>query len=181
MAAFAPLLRALGQGTWTVVALVLGLGTAVELVGVLTGFPFGRYVYTDRWWPAVRLNEWTWFPLAVPFAWCLMAGASYLTVTRLGRGTSRFLYIPLAGLLAAGVDLMMEPVMVHRLAYWQWQEPGPLPGGAPVSNFLGWFGTTAVAATVLHSFGAAKAWESPEPRVVLAGHAALTLGIGLLP
>ena len=173
MAAFGPLVRSLGARAWWGLGAVLLLGTIVELTGVLTGFPFGQYAYTDRWWPSVPLLNGGWFPLAVPFAWFLMAGASYLA---LGRGLA---FVPLAGLLAASLDLVMEPVMVYRLGYWRWLVPGPLPGGAPLLNFLGWFATASLAALVLHALGAFTV-KAVEPRVVLAGHLALTLGLGAI-
>jgi putative membrane protein len=152
----------------------------VEIAGVLTGFPFGRYAYTDRWWPTVLLPGSARFPLQLPFAWFLVAGTAYLTVAGFGQGRLGKGYVPMAGLLAALVDLVMEPVMTGRLAYWRWLDPGPLPGDAPVANFLGWFATAAVAAVALNAFGAARAWRSPEPRIVLLGHLALTLGIGAM-
>jgi putative membrane protein len=180
IAAFGPLVREVGGRAWAALGVVLVLGTCMEVAGVLTGFPFGRYAYTDRWWPVVSIAPDVLFPLQLPFAWFLMAGGSYLTVIWIGQGRLGKLYALFAGLMAALLDLMMEPVMVHRLAYWNWLTPGPLPGGAPLSNFLGWFATTALAAVALNAFGANKAWRTPEPKMVLLGHMALTLGIGLL-
>ncbi|MGV3618654.1 MAG: carotenoid biosynthesis protein [Fimbriimonas sp.] len=178
-AAFEPLVRELGGRAWAALGVVLALGGSIEVAGVLTGFPFGRYAYTDRWWPVVTLVDGARFPLQLPFAWFLMAGASYLTVIWIGKGGHGKLYAPLTGLLAAALDLIMEPVMVGPLGYWRWLDPGPLPGGAPWSNFLGWFATAALAAVALNAFGAAKAWEAREPKVVLLGHMILTIGIGL--
>jgi len=173
-AAFGPLVRELGRRAWIALMLVLVLGAAVEYVGVTSGFPFGRYAYTDAWWPTVPLPSDGHFPLQVPFAWFLMAGASYLAASRLPA-----LVAPLGGgLLAAGLDLLMEPVMAGPLGYWRWLDPGPLPGGAPVANFLGWLGTATIAGLAMQALGARRVSESREPVVVLAGHLLLTLGIG---
>lgn len=180
VAAFQPLFREIGGKAWAALGVVLVLGTCMEVAGVLTGFPFGRYAYTDRWWPTVPIAEGVLFPLQLPFAWFLMAGASYLMVAWIGQGRLGKFYALFAGLLAALLDMAMEPVMVHRLGYWRWMTPGPLPGGVPLSNFLGWFATTALAAVALNAFGAGKAWRAPEPKLVLLGHMLLTLGLGLI-
>lgn len=180
VAAFGPLVREVEGRAWAALGVVLILGTCIEVAGVLTGFPFGHYAYTDRWWPVVSLTPDALFPLQLPFAWFLMAGGSYLTVTWIGQGRLGNMYALLAGLLAAFLDLVMEPVMVHHLGYWKWLTPGPLPGGAPLSNFLGWFATTALAAIALNAFGGNRAWRAREPKLVLLGHMVLTLGIGLM-
>lgn len=180
VAAFEPLVREIGGRAWAALGVVLTLGACIEIAGVLTGFPFGHYAYSDRWWPVVPLADGVLFPLQLPFAWFLMAGASYLTVVALGQGRLGKVYTLLTGLLAALLDLVMEPVMVGRLGYWRWTVPGPLPGGAPISNFLGWFATAAIAAVALNAFGGAKAWRVHEPKIVLAGHMVLTLAIGLI-
>ena len=159
---------------------VLVLGTVAEVAGVLTGFPFGRYAYTTRWWPVVSLPDGHWFPLQVPFAWFLVVGASLLAVSRLGQGRLGKGSVLLTGALAATIDLIMEPVMTGPLGYWRWLDAGPLPGGAPIANFLGWFATAAVAALALNAFGAAQAWRAWEPTAVLVGHVALVLGIGAI-
>jgi putative membrane protein len=72
----------------------------------------------------------------------------------------------------------MEPVMVRQLGYWRWLEAGPLPGGAPFANFLGWFATATLAAAILLS--TRPRLEQNDPVWVLAGHATLTLGLGAI-
>lgn len=168
-------MRALGRRATLALALVLFLGAAVELIGVTTGLPFGRYIYTDRWWPTVPLPDGGRFPLLLPFAWFLVAGAAALAVRV--RGLPGAL---LGGLLAAGVDLFMEPVMAGPLDYWRWLEPGPLPGGAPILNFVGWFATASLAGAVLRALGSDAVEDVREPRIVLLGHLALTLGLGAI-
>jgi putative membrane protein len=103
----------------------------IEWLGVCTGFPFGRYSYTDRWWPAVALPNGGFYPLVVPFAWLMITGGSYLFA------------------VAACLDLVMEQVMTSRLDYWRWTERGPLPGQAPVTNSAAWFGLGVLSGTSL--------------------------------
>ena len=103
-----------------------------------------------------------------------MAGASVLVFSP---------HRPLAavligGLLASVVDLLMEPVMTGPLGYWRWLRPGPLPGGAPVENFLGWWVVATLAGLVL-TLGA-PSLRSKAPPWVLGGFAVLILGLGLI-
>jgi|GEM_PF-675015 len=175
------MLKAAGAGIWRGFWQVLLLGVAVEVVGVITGFPFGRYAYSQRWAPVVHLPGVGWFPLLVPLAWFLIVGAAAASVTRFGRGERPpWVYAAWAALAAATVDLVMEPVMVYRLGYWEWLDKGPLPGAAPLTNFAGWFAASFVAAWWLYKAGARAANISWDPPIVLAGHVAMTIGLGLL-
>jgi putative membrane protein len=145
------------------------IGTSAEVIGLATGYPFGRYVYTTAWQPTVQLGQLGPFPLLLPFAWLLMVGAAEGTV---GPRPYRVLIV---ALLAAAIDLLMEPVMAGPLGYWKWLDKGPLPGGAPLLNFIGWFAVALLATTVSRQSEA-----RPTARYVLAGHLALTVGIGLI-
>jgi uncharacterized membrane protein len=127
----------------TLVAVTTGGGLLVEIVGVHTGFPFGRYHYSGglgpRWYavPLVIALAWTWM------AWPAWLAAGALTVRPAAR-------IVLAGLGLAGWDLFLDPQMVAA-GFWRWHHPQPgLPGvpGVPLTNYLGWLGvaTAMVAA-----------------------------------
>lgn len=159
--------------------LALGFGAGAEILGLASGFPFGRYAYTGAWWPSVELPVGS-FPLALPFAWLLMAGAARLSIvgsqsTKVPRALAFSL---VGGLLAATVDLAMEPVMAGPLHYWRWLAPGPLPGGAPVANFLGWWGTATFAGLILTS--GAPPVRGVAARWVLGGFVVLIVGLGLI-
>ncbi len=149
------------------IALAVGIGAAAEIIGVYTGFPFGSYTYSAAWWPAIPLPGSHWFPLLVPFAWMMVAGASYLTARRFFVGP---MSVVVGALIAALVDLAMEPVMVEKLGYWSWTPSGPLPGGAPILNFVGWFAVSLVAGSILHRSLRDNQVSAREPGIVLAGH-----------
>ncbi len=173
-------LRALGPGakTWPFALLI---GAASEVCGLYTGLPFGAYAYTDAWWPTVPLPGGHRFPVALPFAWLMMAGAGYLVAARWARrpGTSPAWWaVPLGGVLAALADVPMEPVMAGPLGYWRWLEPGPLPGGAPVANFVGWVVVSAAAGAVLR-LGPPPP-DSREPLIVLLVHSLFVVALGAL-
>ncbi|MGA7733387.1 MAG: carotenoid biosynthesis protein [Chloroflexia bacterium] len=120
--------------------LIFSLGVALEYVGVLTGFPFGAYRYTGVLVPDLPGGV----PLAMGFAWLAVIVGGHFTArraspvarTRAGNVVALSL---VGGLLAVGLDLLLEPVAYHVKGYWQW-----LPGdgayyGIPVSNFVAWF------------------------------------------
>lgn len=125
---------------------VLALTAIVEVVGLSTGYPFGRYHYTRLWQPGIFLNErGRWFPLALPLTWFILASACVLIVRS---RTSGWRAILLAGLALSVVDAVLEPVMIGPVGFWRWDEPGPLLG-APWTNSAGWMLTGVLAATLL--------------------------------
>jgi bisanhydrobacterioruberin hydratase len=135
-------------------AVIAGLSWGVEHLGVTTGWPFGRYDYTDvlGW----KLDGSV--PLPIPFAWLLVVPAAVgmaLAVLRgaFGGGSDlaprRRTILLLAPLLAVGLDLLLEPVAAYITDYWRWIDGGPYYG-VPTANFIAWW-TTAfvlVAATL---------------------------------
>ena len=124
---------------------VLLLGAAAEVTGLYTGFPFGQYSYTARWSPVVALPGGNYFPAILPFAWLLMAGAAWAISP--GEGWRK---AAISGGLAALIDIPMEAVMTGPLAYWRWDPGGPLPGGAPITNTIGWFVVATGAGLLLN-------------------------------
>ncbi|WP_337193175.1 carotenoid biosynthesis protein [Deinococcus xianganensis] len=110
-------------GLMALVAFVLGLG--VEVLGSRTGIPFGVYSYATAPGPLLL-----GVPLIVPLGWFALT----LTATSLSGGRPW-----LAGLLMLLWDVGLEPLMTAQ-RYWVWSDPLPLWAGAPVQNFLGWWG-----------------------------------------
>ena len=128
------------RGALAAAVIALG-GWAIEYVGVQTGWPFGRYVYTEvlGW----KLGA---VPLPIPFAWLLVVPAALGVAAWLVRGWWR---VPVAAGLALALDVLIEPTAAHVVGYWQWQSSGPYYG-IPTSNFIAWGSTALVlaAATV---------------------------------
>lgn len=113
------------------------VGNVFENLGVATGFPFGRYYYTDAMGP--KLFQ---VPILVGLAYVWMG---YLSWT-LGRVILGNLRSPLVGtrvitlpLVAAFImiawDLANEPVWANLDRLWVWQESGAY-FGVPLTNFL---------------------------------------------
>lgn len=119
---------------------VLVLGVTAEYVGLVTGFPFGAYEYTGKWWPSVPTPAGP-FPVLLPFAWTMIAGHAYLAVAPfVGRALGGLF----GGCLAVLVDIGMEGPMQRVFQYWKWIDAGPWDG-APDLNLLGWWLVSAAA------------------------------------
>jgi uncharacterized membrane protein len=150
------------------------LGASAELIGLNTGFPFGRYRYTDAWKPTIELSQFFFFPVLLPLAWFLIVGASWLTFSHL----KGWMSILMTGVLATIIDFGMEEVMVRRLKYWFWLDESRLPGGAPWLNSVGWFVVSVWAATILRRRCAEKIDESTnEGPLVLSLYLCLMLAL----
>jgi putative membrane protein len=113
---------------WLWAVCVLMLSFMLEWVGVHTGRPFGKYLYTDILQP-----QWNGVPLAIAFSWLMLLLGSAKIVQRCGAGGSRLLSIFCVAILMTLFDLVMEPAAV-RLGYWTWQK-----GSIPLQNFIVWF------------------------------------------
>ncbi len=152
---------------------VLALGAAAEIAGLYTGLPFGRYEYTDRWQPIVPLPGDQRFPVLLPLAWFLIAGAAYLLAARWFHGFAAALT---GACLATAVDAAMEPVLTGPLGYWRWLEPTVL-GIAPAANFGGWFGVSLVAGLLLQAAGFHRTAGDSDAAWVLGGHLGLMAAV----
>jgi uncharacterized membrane protein len=122
------------------VALCLLVGNVLENLGVLTGFPYGDYYFTDLMGP--KLFE---VPVFLGLAYIGMAYLSW-TLARLILGDianpvtgSRVVTLPLiAAFIMVAWDLSQDPVWATILHLWIWRRGGPY-FGVPLTNFLGWF------------------------------------------
>jgi putative membrane protein len=122
------------------VALVTVLGGfSVEVLGVHTGFPFGRYTYAGNLGP--RLFG---VPVVIALAWPMLAWPAALVARRLVSGCGP--RVVLGAWALATWDLFLDPQMVAA-GHWHWLHPSPhLPGvpGVPLTNYAGWLGVALV-------------------------------------
>ena len=114
----------------------------VEILGVATGFPFGSYEYDPERLGISVLGV----PLLIPFAWFMMLYPSWLISLDLFK--SRYLAILSGALLMSTWDLYLDPQMVNE-GYWVWFVDGLATKEIPLTNFFGWFLSTAVIFTLL--------------------------------
>ncbi len=130
------------RGILVFTAICIVVGNLIENVGVMTGFPFGRYYFVELMGP--KLFH---VPVLLGLAYIGMAYVSW-TVARaiLSNFGGAAAEVPIVALpLAASFvmvawDLAQDPVWATVLHGWTWRDGGPW-FGVPISNYLGWFGT----------------------------------------
>ena len=126
-------------------------GLAAEMVGVYTGFPFGSYAYTETL---------GWRVLGVPpvMACAWMTLILYAREILLPFRLPRFAESIAAALLVTVIDLLIDPVAVNQLGYWQWASGGAYYN-IPLTNFAGWFLTGTAAFYLFQRKSASNIWR----------------------
>ena len=130
------------RGILAFAAICIVVGNVSENLGVVTGFPFGRYYFAELMGP--KLFH---VPVLLGLAYIGMAYVSWvlgcLIVDRSSTSTP-WLSIPLvASLIMLAWDLAQDPVWSTVLHGWVWLDGGPW-FGVPVSNYFGWYATVFV-------------------------------------
>lgn len=118
------------------------IGFLAEVLGTSTGFPFGKYYYSDFLGPKVL-----GVPEVVPLVWFVI---SYLTFSigysafastdRLKRKSLTILAL-FCAFGAVAWDFLIDP-MFSSYGYWVWTGQFvnlPKLYGIPLTNFVGWF------------------------------------------
>jgi putative membrane protein len=137
------------RGILVFVIICLLVSNASENLSILTGFPFGRYTYTDVLGPKLFL-----VPVIIGGAY---AGAGYLSwivahvlidnvlvdnvLTNRGGTRDRFAVwaLPAVGaVLMVSWDLSFDPIASTIGKSWIWIDGGPF-FGVPLQNFAGWY------------------------------------------
>lgn len=102
------------------------LGFLAEYIGVHTQFLFGDYWYGKPFgW---KFNE---VPPLIGLNWFIIVYCSVDLATQVG--LKGFWAVFTAGLLALGMDYLMEPIAM-KLHFWNWKG-----GEIPLYNYLCWF------------------------------------------
>ncbi len=156
--------------TMAFVALVVLIPFGSEFLGVLTGFPYGPYVY------ATLAGPWVFglVPVFILVAWLNIAYLAMATTT-LALGRSRIWLAFVDGAVAVAWDAMVDPLAV-RAGYWTWLAPGGLYG-VPLTNFLGWFLVVTLLSLAVRSVWARDA-SAPERTSRTAAFIVPTLLLG---
>ena len=119
--------------------LCLGISNVMENMGVLTGFPFGPYHYTDVLGPKLFL-----VPLLIGPGYLGTGYVSWvLADILLGAGNRRDALATIATPLLAtfimvGWDACLDPGSATIAKIWIWHTGGGY-FGVPLTNYLGWF------------------------------------------
>jgi uncharacterized membrane protein len=140
--AFALLHGAIRYGVGGIIVflvLCLGVSNIYENVGVLTGFPFGRYHYTDVLGP--KLFQ---VPLLIGPAYFGTGYVSWVLANillgpdRRRDGVATFLVPVVATFIMVGWDVCLDPGSSTVQHIWIWENGGGY-FGVPLTNFLGWY------------------------------------------
>ena len=154
---------------------VCGISLTAEWVGTSTGWPFGRYHYTELLGPQIGGQV----PWLIPVSWYLMALPSFDLAERLGGGGRASRWLIGAALLTAW-DLSLDPAMSHLSPYWVWDAEGSVYG-MPLRNLAGWFGTGVVLMAGIEATGGRRVVASLPPGLMAAYYlAVLSLSFGMV-
>ncbi len=167
------LLLYLGSGRAALAFLALAaFGYAIETTGVATGLPYGTFFYGDALGPKL----FGLVPYILPISWApLVLGAVAATAPKVGygRGDVRSIaWVIRSALLLALIDGVLDPGAAS-LGFWTWPEGGPYYG-IPVSNYLGWILSGAVATALILAFGRGK-WGRVSPPAGMVDSAVIAL------
>jgi uncharacterized membrane protein len=114
-----------------------GVGFLSEVLGVHTGLLFGEYSYgTVLGWKVAEV------PLTIGTNWLMLTYLCGSVVDRVRAGVLGKVLLA-AGLMTL-LDVFIEPVAVD-LGFWKWHTDI-----IPLSNYLGWYGVSAVVFTVYY-------------------------------
>ncbi|HEX3499702.1 MAG TPA: carotenoid biosynthesis protein [Stellaceae bacterium] len=143
--AFALIHGALRHGIVVFAILCFVVSNAFENLGVLTGFPFGRYVYTDAMGPKLFV-----VPLLIGPAYL---GAGYtswvlasILLGEIDRVPDRLAVVAVpivAAFIMVGWDVCFDPGSSTLDRLWTWRDGGGY-FGVPLTNYLGWYLTVFV-------------------------------------
>lgn len=149
-------------GARLAVVSLAGLGIfafTIETIGTVTGVPYGSFFYGGSLGPKlVGL-----VPLVLPLSYAplvigAVAAASNSTLRKRSGGWSA--WVLRSALLLVLIDGVLDPGAA-ALGFWVWPEGG-LYYGVPLSNYLGWFLSGAVASALMLSTGH-RVWREYPP------------------
>ncbi|NCG35516.1 MAG: carotenoid biosynthesis protein [Dehalococcoidales bacterium] len=105
------------------------LGFIYEVVGAKYGFLFGGYEYSNVF--NIQLFS---VPLVMISAWIIVVTFTLSIIQDFDKK-----YAPILGaIIMVILDLVIDPIAVHVLKIWVWEDSG-FYYNIPLHNFLGWF------------------------------------------
>lgn len=126
-------------------AICIALAGVVEKIGITTGFPFGRYFFTDAMGPKI-----SGVPVSLGLAYLGMGYLSWVVASLIlgweQRDLAGWRVVALpafAALVMTSWDFCLDPVWSTVVRAWIWTDGGTY-FGVPISNFAGWYGNIFV-------------------------------------
>ena len=126
---------------------------AIEATGVVTGFPYGDFYYGD----ALGANVFGLVPYLLPISYVPLVIGTAAAAYRDGSSHPVAWALRSAVLLVL-IDGLLDPCAT-ALGFWVWPDGGAYYG-VPVSNYLGWLLSGALASALLVILGR---WEVKPP------------------
>ena len=137
-----------GVATLSLIALSI-LGFTIETTGVVTGFPYGEFYYSNALGPKIAGTV----PCTLPLSWVpLVIGA--LAAARPQKDGGRLwrpLWVLMTVVLLVAIDGVLDPGAAS-LGFWTWPEGG-VYYGVPLSNYAGWLLSSTLASAVVLILG----------------------------
>jgi putative membrane protein len=140
--------------------IITGVLFTIEFVGVKSGVPFGRYVYTERLGLLVA-----GVPVAISVAWYSTVINAWRIAESLSGGLRTVRPVVtalLAGLLTLGLDVALEPMAGFIQKYWLWESHT-----VPVQNYVSWFVLSVIAVFILATRKKSSAIDASHFRIAL--------------
>jgi len=149
---------------WLIALLVLPF--AVEVAGVATGFPFGRYAYTENLGPRLNFIPLLGLvPVTIPLAWYVLVSNALILWRCFFAGYIPAIEAAAVATLVTAIDWVMEPFATRIKAYWIWGIGNGADGEAPWRNYAAWW---AISFLLVLLFAKTPAHQDrPEPRPAL--------------
>jgi putative membrane protein len=132
----------LGIKNAAIVILVLGsYALTIESIGLLTGFPYGEFDYSE----ILGSRLFGVVPWTVAFAWTPLILATLAVTNRTLE--SRFRRIVTMAILLTLIDLVLDPGAIY-LQFWKFSAGG-VYYNVPWTNFAGWLFSGLIGATLI--------------------------------
>ena len=137
-----------GVATLSLIALSI-LGFTIETTGVVTGFPYGEFYYSNALGPKIAGTV----PCTLPLSWVpLVIGAVAAGRPRKDSGRVwRPLWVLMTVVLLVAIDGVLDPGAAS-LGFWTWPEGG-VYYGVPLSNYAGWLLSSTLASAMVLILG----------------------------
>ncbi|MFT4308879.1 MAG: carotenoid biosynthesis protein [Candidatus Woesearchaeota archaeon] len=139
--------------------LILGIYTyIIESIGVITGYPYGRFYYGEM----MGYNLFGIVPIVLPLAYMPLAIGAYYIADKLSPNKAMIITLKIMMLLL--FDLVLDPGAA-ALGYWIWENSGAYYG-IPLTNYIGWIISSLITALICSYHY--KSIRKANPKLILA-------------
>lgn len=103
----------------------------IEYIGVITGFPFGTYYYTENIAPLLFGKV----PIAIAFSWYIITINAYIVTKLIFRKLNNDLAVLIiTSIFILFIDILLEPFAAFYNQFWIWEK-----GSIPLGNYISWW------------------------------------------